>query len=263
MTGRWVRAVAALAVAASLMPGCARLRRDKAEAELLTTEALYQRALSHLEHRRLREARSDLERIQFTAENRVTLEPLVRLALADATFYAGDELSLIEARSKYLDFVTLYADHPMAPYAQFQAGVSSLRQVNDPSRDQSQTHEAIADLRVVEERWPGSPFAGASGGMIRQAQDNIAEHEYLVARFYFRRRAWGAAADRLRGLLQRYPAYSEQERVYLLLGQALVLGGSDAEGRIYLDKLVAEHPDSEAAEEAKKFLADLPQVARG
>ena len=49
----------------------------------------------------------------------------MRIGVADATFYQGHDLALIDARNLYLDFVTLNADHELAPYAQFQAGICS------------------------------------------------------------------------------------------------------------------------------------------
>ena len=87
---------------------------------LLTAEDLYRQGVAAIEQRKLR-VRTLLERIH-SAQDRPDLEPPVRLALADATFYLGDDVSLIEAHAKYLDFVTLYGDHAQAPYAQFQAG---------------------------------------------------------------------------------------------------------------------------------------------
>ncbi|HET9298719.1 MAG TPA: outer membrane protein assembly factor BamD, partial [Candidatus Polarisedimenticolaceae bacterium] len=118
------RVLAGLAIAALLAAtgaGCASRRKAKQEVALATAEDLYRQGVAALEQGKLREARSLLERIQYTAQDRPDLEPLVRLGLADATFFLGDDVSLIEARAKYLDFVTLYGDHPQAPYAQFQA----------------------------------------------------------------------------------------------------------------------------------------------
>ena len=259
------RVLAGLAAVAMLAAGagCASRREAKQEVALLTAEDLYRKGIASLEQRKLHEARNYLERIQYSAQNRPDLEPLVRLALADATFYLGDDVSLIEARAKYVDFVTLYGDHPQAPYAQFQAGVSSLKQVNDPSRDQSQTEIALADLREVGRRWPTSPFAEAADQMIAVAHDHLAEHELLVARFYAKRKKYQAASDRLRGLLDRYPRYARKDQVYLLLGQALVKMNSTAEGRVYLDKLLADYPDTAAAREAKKLLAELANAHEG
>jgi len=254
------RILAGLAIVAALVAtgaGCASRRKPKQEVALLTAEDLYQQGVAAIEQHKLREARTLLERIQYSAQDRPDLEPLVRLGLADATFYLGDDVSLIEARAKYIDFVTLYGDHPQAPYAQFQAGVASLKQVNDPSRDQSQTDTAVADLREVGRRWPGSPWVEAADQMIAVAQDNLAQHEYLVARFYAKRKKYQAASDRLRGLLDQYPRYAHKDQVYLLLGQALVKMNSTEEGRVYLDKLLADYPGTASAREAKKLLTEM------
>jgi outer membrane protein assembly factor BamD len=238
--------------------GCGKKKRRRATQEYVATEALFQQGLELMEKRELRRARQVFERIEFTAENRTTLEPLVRLALADATFYALDDLSLIDARSLYLDFVTLYGDHPMAPYAQLQAGVCSLRQVNHPSKDQAQTLEAIRDLKEVVKRYPDSTYARIAGEMIGRGDWNLAEHEIIVARFYLKRKAYQACAQRLRGVLRRYPDFRGKDRIYFYLGKSLVLGGNDVEGRLYLDKLLADFPQTEFAEEAGKLLARKP-----
>ena len=259
------RLVAALLVGAALLTlGCARLRRDRGsdpDTALLSNDELYARGMQALEQRELRRARTFLERIDLSGADRATLEPKVRLALADATFYAGDDISLIEARSKYLDFVTLYSDHPEAPYAQLQAGVCSLRQVGDAARDQSQTEVAIGDLREVERRWPDSKYVPAARDMLARAQDNLAEHEFLVGRFYFNRKAYLAATDRFRTVLQRYPTYRGRPEVLLLLGQALVLNNNPSEGRLYLEQVVREFPGTDPAEQAQEFLAEQVRPA--
>lgn len=251
--------VTATALALLLVPGCANRKKEKAEAdsfaERLSAEGLYQRSQDELARSSLRKARLDLERIQFTAEDRPKLEPLVRLGLADVTFYQGDQISLIEARSKYMDFVTLYSDHPKAPYAQFQAGVCSLKQVRDPSRDQEQTQKAIADLKEVAKRYPKSSYVDPSLDMIDEAEKSLAEHEFKVGYFYYKRKSYLAAQERFRGILDRFPKYPEREKLYFYMGQALILGNNDAEGRIYLDKLLTDYPEGQFADDAKKALA--------
>jgi len=262
MTARAL-AVPLLLLASIGAVSCAGTRRDRMrENEALTPQAAYANATAELSQRNLRKARQMLEKIRFGASDR-DLEPLVKLALADATFYQGDDLSLIEARSKFLDFVTFYGDHPMAAYAQFQAGVCSLRQVEDPTMDQTQTRIAIEDLSEVERRYPASVYAAAARDKISQARGNLAEHEYLVGRFYLRRKEYLAAAERLRSLLDRYPTYPEKDKVYFYLGAALVRGQSDAEGRIYLEKLVSDFPDTPYLQDARELLASVEVKADG
>lgn len=253
------RAVVLLVAAALLvLPGCAAKRRERKEkeAQFLTASALYRSARVEFEKRNLRKARTLLEKVQFAGDDRQTLEPLVRLLLADSTFYLGDDLSLIEARSKYLDFVTLYGDHPLAPYAQYQAGVCSLRQAANPSRDQSDTAVAIADLRDVSRRFPESSFVPAAREALVRAETNLAEHEFLVGRFYLQKRKYRAAGERFRGLMETYPHYEHREKLYFHMGKALLLGESVSEGKSWLDRLLADYPQSEYAKEAKSLLAE-------
>lgn len=250
-------AVLFAALAILVAPGCAAKRREKkAAAEILTARSLYETAEDQIARRNFRKARSVLEKIQFSSDDRATLEPLVRLALADSMFYLGDDLSLIEARAKYLDFVTLYGDHAKAPYAQFQAGMCSLDQVANPARDQSETYVAIGDFKELLRRYPESAYAVAGRDALDHAEANLAEHEFVVGRFYLQKDKYVAAADRFRTLMEKYPRYPEREKLYFHLGKALVLGDSDSEGKAWFDRLIADYPASEYAQEAKKFLKD-------
>ncbi len=257
--------VAALTGCVLLAPGCAgrRERRQAAQA-LMTDEVLLQRALEALSHRNLARARDYLERIEFLVESqRQWLQPLVRVLLADVTFYRGDDLSLIEARSKYLDFVTFYGDHPLAPYAQFQAGMCSLKQVRHPSRDQSQTRVAIDDLREVLRRYPETYYAGAAREMIRLAESNLAEHEFLIGRYYLRHKVPKAAVARFQRVLDEYPYYRERDKLYFYISQALLADHREAEASEYLDRLLRDYAGSAFADEARKFVALFPSLGHG
>jgi outer membrane protein assembly factor BamD len=241
-----------LALAVST-PGYAKKKKQQS-GNYLTAEEIYQHGLQEIQEDDLRQAQSVLERITYDPENRDELEPLVRLAIADSTFYQNNGVALIDARSLYLDFVALYGDHLAAPYAQFQAGVCSLGQVAHPTRDQSQTHQAIADLRVVNQRWPTSMFANAARVMTRQAEHNLAEHAFTVGKFYLKRKAPMAAVERFQAILDRFPQWGEREKLYFYLGQAQLRAGNESEARIYLDKLVNDYPHGEFRKDAMKQL---------
>jgi outer membrane protein assembly factor BamD len=220
----------------------------------LPAEALYQRGVAKLAEDNLRRAREDLERIVFTPENLQILEPLVKLRLADVTFYKSDSLSLIDARSKYLDFVTLHGDHPLAPYAQFQAGICSLKQVSSPTKDQSQTHTALSEFREVLRRYPLSSYASAAKSIIVEAEGYLADHEFVIGQFYYKKKIYRAAATRFRTILDRYASFAEKEKVYLYIGKSLMLSAKEIEGRSYLERVAQDYPDSEYARQASKFL---------
>jgi outer membrane protein assembly factor BamD len=218
-------------------------------------EQQYREARAQIESDRLNQAKASLQNIQFTnPQEQKTFQPLVRLATADATFYQGNDLALIDARNLYLDFVTLNGDHQLAPYAQFQAGMCSLEQAVDPAKDQTETFQAIDDFREVERRYPNSDFAAAAEVMRQAAQANLAEHSFEVGRFYYKRKRYLAALDRFREVLERYPEYDRIDRVYNYMGRSLLRTNNEAEARIYLEKLIADFPNSEASAKAQKFI---------
>ncbi len=238
--------------------GCASKSKTKAATdgtEVVNAEATLAQADAAMARHQLRKAKTLLQKIQFTQAERATYEPLVRLALADATYYLGDDLSLIEARSKYLDFVTLYADHPRAPYSQFQAGMCSVKQIYSASRDQSQTQIAIDDFKEIDRRWPTSPYARAARQFLGKGQDGLAEHEFIVGSFYFKKKAYQAATERFTGLLEKFPLYGQKDKVYYWLGRALIAARSPDEGRVWLDQVLNQYPRSKYAKMSSQLLA--------
>jgi len=243
------------------LAGCAGKKKRERITDM-SPEALYERALELYEQKKLEGAVGMFESIEFaySGSDRKELEPLVRLGIADATFYRGYSLDTIDAHTLYLDFVTRYGDHPMAPYAQFQAGVASLEQVNHPSKDQSQTLAAFTDLREVERRYPNSNYAFATRDMINRAQANLVEHEFQVGNFYLERKKYVAAIERFRKALDRYPQSTEKEKLYFHLAEGLIASDRAAEGRIYLDKLITDYPYGDYVEPAR---AELEKIGSG
>jgi outer membrane protein assembly factor BamD len=256
MSGKTIAALLSLSLA-SVGTGCAAKKKAAQQtAEVLTAEATLAEVDAKMAHHQLRKAKLLLQKIQFTQAERPTYEPLVRLALADSTYYLGDDLSLIEARSKYLDFVTLYSDHPKAPYAQFQAGMCSVKQIYSASRDQAQTQIAIDDFKEIDKRWPSSAFARAGRQFIGKGQDGLAEHEFLIGSFYWKKKSYQAATDRFTALLEKYPAYRQKDKVYYWLGRTLMSARSPAEARVWLDQVLNEYPRGKYARMAKAMLAE-------
>jgi outer membrane protein assembly factor BamD len=257
MRGTTIATVLSLALLAG-GTGCAAKKRKAAEqtAEVLTAESVLAQVDAAMAHHQLRKAKVLLQKIQFTQAERPTYEPLVRLALADSTYYLGDDLSLIEARSKYLDFVTLYADHPKAPYAQFQAGMCSVKQIYSASRDQAQTQVAIDDFREIDKRWPASAFARAGRQFMGKGLDGLAEHEFIIGNFYWKKKSYQAAIERFTGLLEKYPSYRQKDKVYFWLGRTLMGARKPAEARVWLDQVLNEYPRGKYAKMAQALLAE-------
>jgi len=257
-------AIAALVcgLLAGLAGGCGRQKKSEVETRLLSPRETYRAARDEIQRDNLRHAIELLSRIDYRlGEDRALLEPLVRITTADATFYQNNDIALIDARALYLDFVTLYADHGLAAYAQYQAGVCSLSQVSAPSKDQTETYQAIRDLRLVQTRFPDSQYAVAARLMRRVAEARLVEHELLVGRYYVKKKAYPSAIERFQKALGQFPDSSKTGDMFVAIGEAMMLSGDVEQGRFYLDRVINDYPgtglDGEAQKVIKKVTAQL------
>ena len=251
------RVLLTLIVLSLLCTGCFGRKKPVAGVGSIAAAANFDRAMELLSQRQLRQATSALTRIRFDPATREEIEPLTRLAIADAAFYQGTPIGWIDARTKYIDFVTVNANHPLAPYAQLQVGQCSLKQINAPAKDQSVTRQAIHDFEQVVRRWPDSVYLVAARGLMRQARSRLAESEYLVGRFYLKKKAYLASIERFRVVVERFPDYTELEKVLFYLGQAHLHSGNELEGRVFMDRLINDFPRSDYVGRARKALGSI------
>jgi len=255
----WRRLFITVGLVATLLSAgaCGGKKKDTVHAGDLSADATFERATKLLAEHQLRQATAALKRIQFAQETRAEIEPLTRLALADATFYQGTAISWIDARNLYLDFVTLNGDHALAPYAQLQVGLCSLKQVSQPSKDQELTKQAIRDLRAVEQRWPDAAYTIASRTMLLEARANLAESEYLIGKFYFKKKNYTAAIERFRIILAQFPDFQDVDKVLFHMAQANAKNGNSVIARGYLDRLLSDYPSSGFLDPARKLLGSM------
>ncbi|HET9481944.1 MAG TPA: outer membrane protein assembly factor BamD [Candidatus Polarisedimenticolia bacterium] len=228
----------------------------------MTAEQIFAIAADQLESGKHARARDTLQKVLGRQDLAQDLVPRVHLALADAYFNDGGLLNLAEALSRYTNFLTFYPNHERADYAQYQIGICYLKQALNPDRDQGQTLKALAELKKVRSRFPNSEWIGPAAEKADEARERLAEHDFRIGYFYFRRKEYQGAVDRLRDVLEAYPGYSRKDRLYYVLGRSLMELNKPDEGRLYLEKLVAEFPGSRHAADARDLLARPLETAR-
>ena len=94
---------------------------------------------------------------------------------------------------------------------------------------------------------------------MRNIQEAIAEGEYLVGGFYFKRGDNSAAANRMSHLVEQYPLYSKADLALWDMGQAYGRLGNrfrKQEGEAYA-KIVRDYPLSAYADDATRKLKEL------
>ena len=178
------------------------------------------------------------------------------LLVADSLYHQGGTDNLIQAEAKYRDFLNRFPTSDRAAYVQFQIGAALAGRVERPDRDQSVTQKALTAFQEVVRLYPASEQAEQAQGRIAELRGRLAEHEFQVARFYYRFGLPRATSSRLEYLLEQYPEYSAKDKVYFYLGMAQQRMDKPEEARQWFDKLRQEFPSSE-------LVGEIPRDQRG
>ena len=219
----------------------------------LTKEQAFDRGEQWFAKRKYPKARSYFSYVYEQFPN----DPLARRALlrvADTYYAQGDAVNLVEAQYKYRDFTNRYPSSDRSDYAMLQIAMVSYKQMEKPDRDQAKTREAVEKFQDMIKTYPNSPLRKEADQRLSEVIDRLAKHEQIVARFYMKRRSWYAAVQRLNGLVEDYPNYSDRASVFFDLATSLDSLGRHGEARLYYERVISEFPRSEWAGKAKRRL---------
>jgi outer membrane protein assembly factor BamD len=253
-TLRQTVASAALAIAVLGSAACSSLDPSSVTRELLTMskEDAYARGDALVAKRKYELGRQYL---RFVAENYAN-DPLGKqaaLRLADSFFEEKSPLGFVEAQGRFKDFRSRYPSHPRSDYALFRLAQVSDRQAEKPDRDQANTRLAAQSYRELLQNYPGSPYATEARARFGAMRDLLAEHEFLVAQYYFKRSAWEAARSRFEGLFSAFPEYSQMEKALYWAGLTERRLGRVEDARALFGRLQRDFPRS-------RFLRKLPKL---
>jgi outer membrane protein assembly factor BamD len=248
----------ALAVAGAACHSKPRQYRPVVDPELLklTKDQLFQKGEELFGKRRWQRSRVYYQHVYENYPN----DPLGRRALlriADTYYEQNDPINLVEAQYKYRDFINRYPGSDRADYALLQIAMVSFKQMERPDRDQQKTREAVEKLNDMIRAFPRSPLRQQAEDRLKDANDRLAKHEHIVAKYYIKRHSFDSAVRRLNFLIDTYPNYREKDAVFYDLGESLDQLGRKGEARLYFERVVSEFPKSDFAGRAKKRLDQI------
>ena len=255
-----ILAMASLALL--LASGCsssnAARKPDKLTQELLSTpkEQLFAKGKALIDKKKWEQGRKYLSYVFETYPND-TLGRDALLLVADSYLRQGGTASYTEARYRYRDYLNRYPDAPKRDYARYQFAFCSDKEHSGPDRDQTSTREAITQYQALIREFPDSAYAGAARERIRQLVDLLADHEFAVGYFYMRKGSLGSAMGRFSGLEDRYPEYSNKDKLFFYEARTLTRLGRPEEAARYYSRILEEYPKSEFTKKARQRLKKL------
>jgi outer membrane protein assembly factor BamD len=158
-----------------------------------------------------------------------------QLEVAYAYWKDNERASAIAAADR---FIKLYPNHEHVDYAYYLKGLINFNELQGllsfltnpdmTDRDPKATREAFEAFKEVVNRFPESKYAADSAARMRYLVNALASHEVHVARYYMKRSAYVAAANRAQYAIQHYSqAPAIEEAVFILVKAYDALGMTD------------------------------------
>ena len=175
------------------------------------------------------------------------------LRVADC-HYRKNELD--EAATNYTDFLKFNANHPMAPYASYQLGMTHYVRLKTIDQDLTPLREALATFEEALKNFPDSPpYTEKIIQRINDCKRRFAKREFYVGFFYFKQKRYKAAVSRFRYLLATYPGFIDDKTLYFM-GISYLNQGKSEEGQKALLALTSGFPQSPYTQEGRQFLGE-------
>jgi outer membrane protein assembly factor BamD len=149
------------------------------------------------------------------------------LRIADVYFL---QESFEEAAVGYEAFRDLYPKHEKTPYAMFRVGKSYFSDIPSPvARDQSAGVRSLDAYNEFLRRYPKAAEADEARKDVAEIRRFLAEKEFYIAEFYYKRKFYAAAKARLEKMIQGYSDTPTVERAKTML--AAIGTKSSGDGR--------------------------------
>lgn len=134
-----------------------------------------------------------------------------QLELAYCQYKQGDDEESLATINRFLK---AYPTHPKVDYALFLRGLVNFDRNagftdrfmpgEAATRDQQSLRQAFLDFSELVKRYPNSAYAADARQRMLFLRNNMAQFELNVARYYYRRQAYVAAANRAAYVVETY-----------------------------------------------------------
>jgi outer membrane protein assembly factor BamD len=236
-------------VAAVLLAACSSTPKED-ENSSQAIERLYAEAKEDMEAGNYDAASKAFERLEGRAAGSL-IGQQATLDLA-YVYYKTDEKA--QAISTLDRFIKLHPSSPALDYALYLKGVvnfndntgllGSIAQQDMSERDQQASRDSYQAFKQLVDQFPSSRYAGDARARMDYVVNALAKYELHVARYYFLRGAYLAAANRAQQAVQDYQQSPSSEESLYIMAQSYDKLGLDKLRDDALRVLKQNFPDS-------------------
>jgi len=225
-----IAAVAMLALSVALS-GCSNLDNKADETVGWSANKLYGEAKDAMNAKDWTKAIRYLERLESRYPYGRFAQQ-AQLEIAYAYYKDNERASAIAAADR---FIKMHPNHPNVDYAYYLKGLVNFNENTGlfdrfssqdmTERDPKASREAFNSFRELVTRFPESKYAPDGEARMKYLVNTLASNEVHVARYYMKRGAFVAAANRAQFAVQNYPqAPAVEEAVFIMVKAYDALG---------------------------------------
>ena len=217
-----------------LLGACGMLPDSQDETKGWSAQKLYKEAKDNLNDRHYEEAIKYYQKLESRYPyGRYAQQAQLEMAYA---YYKDNEPAQAVAAAER--FIKLHPNHPNVDYAYYLKGLANFNEdlgitgyisgQDLTERDPKAARDAFAAFKDLAQRFPESRYTPDSVARMNYLLNALAAHEIHVARYYMKRSAYVAAANRAQFALKTYPqAPANEEGLVILVRAYDALGMKD------------------------------------
>ncbi len=220
-------------LAAAVLAGCGIFGKEIDTTEGWSAAKLYAEASEEMDSGSYKQAIELYEKLEARYPfGRYAMQ--AQLDVAYANYKAEEPEAAIAAADR---FIKLYPQNPYVDYAYYLKGIVNYNRSvgfldkyvpTDPSqRDPGAALDAFEDFSALVKRFPDSKYAADARQRMLYLRNNLAQHEVNVARYYMKRGAYVAAANRANYVIERFQRTPAVQDALVVLGDAYRALGED------------------------------------
>jgi outer membrane protein assembly factor BamD len=149
-----------------------------------------------------------------------------QLETAYAHYKQGDPVLCVAAADR---FIKLHPNHSNVDYAHYLKGLAvftergiiekiSKQEISD--RDPRALRDSFATFKNLVNRYPNSRYVKDATQRMVYLTNSLSEHEIFVARYYMKRKAYVAAVNRAKHVIEYYPQTKKVEEALVIMVSA-------------------------------------------
>ncbi|MGA1823286.1 MAG: outer membrane protein assembly factor BamD [bacterium] len=208
--------------------------------ETLDAQKIYEEAKDAMESKKYLKAGELWEKLEREYPES-DLMSITRLNEAHV-FYEMKEYD--KAREAYLRFLKLHPLHKEAHTARYRIALCYFSEITASDRDQTATQYAQEEFHRYLQEYPNGELSDKVKEHLKFTRSRLAEHDLYIATFYFNKKDYSAARNRLHKVLSIYPNISWIDRLLFLYFQTYLYEGMIDEARYFSDLLQEKYPES-------------------